>query len=172
MARYLPNLYKKNIFQINYQALKQQNITCLLFDLDNTIAPISKQLPEKETIDLINNLKQDFQIILISNSLKKRVEPFGKALGIPYYPFFQKPYRHKMKHLLKTYQLNQNQIAIIGDQLLTDIRLGKKMDFYTIYVDPIENIDYKITSINRFLERHIINHYQKQHILERGKYDE
>ena len=37
-----PNNYYKNIYIINYQKLKENNIKCLLFDLDNTIATLSQ----------------------------------------------------------------------------------------------------------------------------------
>ena len=36
--KYLPDIYKKNIFDINYNKLKKKDIKCLIFDLDNTLA--------------------------------------------------------------------------------------------------------------------------------------
>ena len=40
MNKYLPDIYKKSIFDINYKKLKEESIKCLIFDLDNTIAKI------------------------------------------------------------------------------------------------------------------------------------
>ena len=37
MEKYIPDMYKLNIFNINYELLKEKGIKCLLFDLDNTI---------------------------------------------------------------------------------------------------------------------------------------
>lgn len=39
--KYLPDMYKKNIFDINYDKLKKKGIKCLIFDLDNTLALIA-----------------------------------------------------------------------------------------------------------------------------------
>ena len=40
MALFKPIMYKKNIFEINYQKLKNMGITCIVFDLDNTLGLI------------------------------------------------------------------------------------------------------------------------------------
>ena len=37
MALYKPTMYKKNIFDIDYEQLKKKGIKCLVFDLDNTL---------------------------------------------------------------------------------------------------------------------------------------
>ena len=42
MDKYIPNMYKKNILDINYEKLKEIGIKCLIFDLDNTIALIDE----------------------------------------------------------------------------------------------------------------------------------
>ena len=56
----IPDMYQKDIFHINYKKLKKSGITCLIFDLDNTLALISeKKCPEK-TRELIKKLQEDF----------------------------------------------------------------------------------------------------------------
>ena len=48
MKKYIPSMYKKSIFDINYDKLKSIGIKCLIFDLDNTIALIdTKLIPEE-----------------------------------------------------------------------------------------------------------------------------
>ena len=37
MNKYIPNMYYKNIYEINYKLLKEKGIKCILFDLDNTL---------------------------------------------------------------------------------------------------------------------------------------
>ena len=52
MEIYVPDLYKKSIYDINYKKLKQSGIKCLLFDLDNTLIPYNEKLPTKKIKDL------------------------------------------------------------------------------------------------------------------------
>ena len=58
-------------------------------------------------------------------------------------------------------------MAMIGDQVITDILGANCLHIYTILVDPIDK-DLKVTSLNRKLEE-IIN---KKNKLIRGNYYE
>ena len=53
-----PDMYKKDVFQINYDLLKQMNIKNIFFDLDNTLLKYQDDLPSKEVINLINKLNK------------------------------------------------------------------------------------------------------------------
>ena len=38
MDKFIPDMYYKSIFDINYKKLKKMKIKCIAFDLDNTLA--------------------------------------------------------------------------------------------------------------------------------------
>ena len=82
--KYLPDIYKKNIFDINYNKLKKKDIKCLIFDLDNTLALIDSNRAEDNVKKLITDLKKSFIVVIVSNSPKRRVSSFGKALEVDY----------------------------------------------------------------------------------------
>lgn len=156
-----PNIYNKDIYSINYQKIKDNNIKCLLFDLDNTIATLDDNQPSKETIKLFNELKRmDFSVYIFSNALPKRVEPFRRTLKVIGVPFALKPLKRNFKRMLKTFK--KEEIAIIGDQIFTDVFGGNKVGITTILVDPISKKDLIITKIFRFLEK----------LVKRGDYHE
>ena len=48
MEKYVPDIYKKSIYTINYEKLKTRGIKCLLFDLDNTLVPYTDKVPSKK----------------------------------------------------------------------------------------------------------------------------
>ena len=76
MAYFKPDIYQKDIFSIDYKKLYKNGIACLIFDLDNTLALISeKECPERVK-ELIEDLKQDFIVVIISNNIKKRILPY------------------------------------------------------------------------------------------------
>ena len=170
--KYLPDIYKRNIFDINYKKLKDAGIKCLIFDLDNTIAKIDSVDIDNKTKELIERLKKEFIILIVSNSPKKRVKVFLDILDIDGYYFALKPSIRSLKRIKDKYNLSNKNIAIIGDQFITDMKYGYKGKIKKIFVDPIAVKDLKITNINRFLENIIIKKYSKLNKFKKGEYYE
>ena len=52
MDNFLPDMYQKNIYKINYKILKHSGIKCLLFDLNNTLVPCNEERPNTKLINL------------------------------------------------------------------------------------------------------------------------
>lgn len=172
MKKCLPKIYKKNIFEVPYQKLKQRGIKCIAFDLDNTIALIDQEQVEPKTIDFIKKLKEDFIISIISNNHKTRVSSYGKLFNCDYVSFALKPSPSGFRRIMKKYNLKKEEIAIIGDQLVTDILGGNLIGAFTILVDPLGTKDLKITSLNRLIEKRILKTYKKKDLLTKGVYYE
>lgn len=165
-----PNIYTKDIFSINYDKLKSNNINTLLFDIDNTIAPTKEKEPNEKTIKLINKLKkQGFKIFIISNALKRRALRFGNSLDLKTYYFSAKPLKRQYLRIIKENHLNKKNIAAIGDQIYTDIKGANNIDITSILVDPISKKESIITKINRIKENNLI---KKTKIIEKGTYYE
>lgn len=172
LKKYLPDIYQESIFTINYKKLKKQGISCLLIDLDNTISPAKEEVLCEKTKKLFNELKKDFKIILFSNNFSKRVKKFSLFYDIDYECLSLKPFSFKYKYILKKYNLKKENIAAIGDQLLTDIKGGNKVNITTILVNPISDIDEKETYLNRKIEKYIFKKFDEKNYLKKGKYYE
>ncbi|MBP3461789.1 MAG: YqeG family HAD IIIA-type phosphatase [Bacilli bacterium] len=173
MEKYLPDMYKENIYKINYDKLKEIGIKCLLFDLDNTIVPFREKEPRMETKELFYKLKQkDFKIIIFSNSPKIRLMPFKEELNVEIYGNARKPHRKSFCNVLKKYKFNENEVAIIGDQMLTDIVGGNRVGITTILITPLESKDPFWTIPNRIRERRIMQQLRDKSLFKKGKYYE
>ena len=170
IKRFLPDIYQENIFKINYDKLKSKNIKCLLFDLDNTISPAKEIVLCEKTKKLFDKLKKDFKIILFSNNFPKRVSKFGNYYDLEIACISLKPFSFKYSYILKKHKLNKNEVACIGDQLLTDINGGNKIGITTILVNPISNIDETETWLNRQIEKKIFKTFEQKKLLIKGKY--
>lgn len=171
MNYFYPDIYQKSIYTINYDKLKENGIKCLLFDLDNTCVPYVEKKPTKKLKDHFDKLKdKGFTIILFSNSPRKRLEPFKKKLNVDCCPSAQKPRKTKFYKVLKTYNLELSEVAIIGDQLVADIYGGNKVGITTILVNPMSNKDMLFTKINRYIEKKEINKMTKKSIFKIGEY--
>ena len=164
--------YYKSIFDIDYDQLKKLGITCLVFDLDNTLGQMEHKRCPRKVKQLIKNLKEDFLIIICSNNMKRRIKPYLEDLGVGGMSFSMKPSTYKLLKIKKDYHLKKKEMALIGDQILTDVVAGNRFHIMTILVDPMGDKELKITGINRKLEKRIIHHYQKRGLFERGKYYE
>jgi HAD superfamily phosphatase (TIGR01668 family) len=161
-------MYYKSIFDINYDLLKRKNIKVIIFDLDNTIITVDEELPNDKVKELFNKISNDFKIFIASNNKKERVRRIGKYMGVHAFYSVVKPTKKIRKLLLKKYDVKMNEVAIVGDQVVTDIFMGNRLKMYTILVDPLGEKDLKITYFNRWLERRIIKIIK----LKRGEYYE
>ena len=99
MDKFIPDIYQKSIYTIDYKKLKKNGIKCLLFDLDNTIAPYKTLEPDTKVKELFANLSNDFKIIIISNSNKNRLRPFKEKLNVDTAYSSKKPFKFKYKKM-------------------------------------------------------------------------
>lgn len=152
---FIPQMYQKNIFSINYPLLKEKGINILIFDLDNTLSFIDEKTPSNEIRIFINDLSKDFTIVIASNNTYNRVKTFCDNLNCDFIASSLKPLKKVAKIIKKRYSCSLDKVAIIGDQLVTDVFLGNRTGMLTILVDPKGMKDLKITSFNRFIENRI-----------------
>lgn len=173
MEKYIPDIYQKSIYTINYDSLYNRGIRCLLIDLDNTIVPITIKNPTKKNKELFTELKnKGFKIIIFSNNKRSRVKPFKDILEVDCCAKAHKPFKKKYKKILEEYNFDVNTIACIGDQLLTDIKGGNSMGLTTILVNPIGTKEFFGTKINRFFENKIFKKLRENDLFVKGKYYE
>ena len=162
MEKYIPDIYAKSIYDINYDNLKERGIKCILFDLDNTLVPTHTKDPSKKLLDFMEKLKDDdFTLIIYSNSGSRRVSNVASKLGLEFYHFVKKPYR-----------FSQSEMAIVGDQLLTDMAFGNRVGITTILVNQLSLKDGFFTKFNRIRERKILKKLYKNNLFVKGKYYE
>ena len=171
--KFYPDMYKKNVHEVNYKKLKQIGIKCLLFDLDNTLVLNKQSKLEEDEKKLISSLKKDFCVIILSNNKSKtRVSCVAKELDIPYYYLSFKPLSKNFKKVSSKYQFKPKEMCLIGDQLMTDVLGANSFGCFSCLVDKLGKEEEAITGVNRFLEGIILKHYEKNNIMKRGNYYE
>ena len=170
MGIFKPTMYKKNIFDIDYQKLKEMGIRCLVFDLDNTLGLLDHERCPRNTKKLLKSLQNDFLIFIASNNTMSRIKPYMEDLGVGGVSFCMKPSTRGLKKIRKQYNLKKKEMVMIGDQIVTDVLAGKRFKIMTILVDPLGKKDLKITGLNRYFEDKIIRRYEKRGDFKRGSY--
>ncbi len=174
MDYFIPDMYQKSIYHIDYNKLQDDGIKCLLFDLDNTCVPYKDKEANKRLIELFETLKDmDFKLVIFSNASKKRITPFKRALNVDCLASAHKPFKNSFLKVLKLFNYNLSDVAIIGDQLYKDILGGNKVGIKTILVNPMSLDDMIVTKyIFRPLENKMYKKMEKKGILKKGKYYE
>lgn len=171
MEYYVPDMYKKSIYAIDYSKLKNNGIKCILFDLDNTIVPYNEKVPPKKTIELFKKIKDlGLKIIIFSNSGKRRLRKFKEILEVDCCPRAFKPSTKKFIKVMKELSFNESEVVIIGDQIMTDILGGNSVGITTILTNPISKKDFILTRINRAREKRVIKKLSKLDLFYKGKY--
>lgn len=153
-----PREYVRSIFDVDYTELWDKGIRGLLFDIDNTLAPYDDPEPNQSTADLIQELRDaGFSVWIISNGRKERVLSFAGRLSVPAIWKARKPFPTGIGRIRRQTGLQAEQLAIIGDQLFTDICAGNMGKIYSILVKPIsEERDEWVTKIKRSTEKRMI----------------
>lgn len=173
MEIYIPDLYQKSIYNINYDLLISRGIKCILFDLDNTLVPVTVKKTNKKLKELFDDLKsKGFKIIIFSNSPKSRVKIFKDELDVDCCARALKPLKNKYLKILKEYNLNIAEIACVGDQLITDVRGGNNIGITTILVNPIGTKEKLATKICRIYEKKVYKKLRDDNLFKKGKYYE
>mgnify|MGYP002627243330 CR=1 FL=1 len=153
-----PDYNVESLFDIDFDSLKAQGIRAILFDLDSTLMP-SKSCEYPQMVkELLNKLKMDFTLAIISNNKnKKYIAKVQKNSDFIVIGNANKPSPKIMQEFLYTINVKPIESIVIGDRPLTDILAGKLLGAKTALVDSItkdtENIP---TRFIRKLERIII----------------
>ena len=171
MKKFIPDMYKKNIYEINYEKLKKMGKKYLFFDLDNTIISYLQNKPTKENKILFDKLKKmEFEVFIFSNSPSNRLEPFEKELNVKAFSGNMKPLKKGYKKVLNMY--DKDKCVFIGDQIMTDVIGAKRNVLYVIFIDRINDKEPIYTKFWRFFEFFVLKKYERKKYLVKGKYYE
>lgn len=148
-----PNVYFNKIEQITIEFLQKNKIKSLILDIDNTLVNYKKEMPaniEKWAKELKG---QGVKLYILSNTNDKtKVEDVAQKLGIPYKYFAKKPLKSGFQKIQKELNNKPEQIAVVGDQIFTDVLGGNRCNMFTILVDSIDEKDFWYTAWKRPLE--------------------
>lgn len=151
-----PRDYFKSVTEITYEYLEKNNIEALILDVDNTLIDYDRTLSDdiiKWSQELKNN---NIKMYILSNSNKQeKVKAVAEKLNLDYLYFGMKPLKRGFKKVQKALNIPNENIAVIGDQIFTDILGANRMKMYSILVEPINEKDIFVTLLKRPLENYI-----------------
>lgn len=164
-----PKYYCNSVRDVKLDFLKQNNIKGIILDVDNTLVDYYRKF-EEGTIEWVNNLKKSgIKFCVVSNSNKlDKVSYVAKTLEVPFFHFAKKPFKTGFIKAQNKMGLKPENIAAIGDQIMTDVIGSNRCKMFSILVKPIQEKDIWITKLKRPIENKIINSYLKKVEKEKG----
>ncbi len=149
-----PRLIVKSVECIDGTLFKQKGISGIIIDLDNTIVPWGSPDMNPQVYEWVKSLqKNGLKICLLSNSTSGRARDIAQKLEIAFVSPAYKPFKSGFRRAVEALGLEPKKIAVIGDQLYTDILGGNRVGLFTIWVKPISKREFFGTKITRQLEK-------------------
>ena len=149
-----PDRFAPRLADVSHEELERSGIRGIIVDLDNTLMGFREtELCEEHISWVAQAHERGFRMVMLSNNFTQRVTSIAAQLQIPCIPNALKPLPFGFLRAKRLLNLPRRQIAVVGDQLFTDVLGGKVCGHYTILTEPIESKDFPITKMFRILER-------------------
>jgi len=161
---FLPDYLFESIYDIPSDFFSQLDIRAVIFDIDNTLVKDNHPVPDEKAIKYIHELKNSgISVGIVSNNSEERVKSFVEYFGtdISYSYKSGKPKKSSLDTVLRSFGQTSSHVALVGDQILTDIIAAKSNEIIAIYVKPIDtNCENFFFKIKRLIERPFLALYR------------
>ena len=161
---FVPDIMFDRTFDITPEMLLQKGIRAVVLDIDNTLVTYGIAEPTDEVLAWIRSLQEaGLKVAIASNNHAPRVELFNQKIGVFATCESKKPSAKSVKAACAHFGTKPEEVAVIGDQIFTDVWCARNAGALAILVKPIpypENLFFKC---KRILEKPFIRAYRKKH---------
>lgn len=125
------------MLSINEDFLNRHGLKGLILDLDNTLSMHGSPAAEAGVEQWLADMRRlEIKMTVVSNNTRKRVTPLARELGLEFIAFGCKPLPFGIGKAARTLGLPKKNIAVVGDQIFTDVIGGNISGIKTILVEP------------------------------------
>jgi len=138
MFSLIPKLIYDSVCDLTPEVLREHNIQVLLMDFDNTIVPYTCDIPEERVNAWFSSVMEaGIMLCVVSNTTRGRAVDFCNDRGIPCITRAKKPFPAGIRKALAMYSNRAGKIALVGDQIYTDILGANLGGVISILIRPI-----------------------------------
>ena len=159
----IPDQRVDTIYDLDLDRLYDAGIRYLMIDVDNTLVPTgSGEIPD-EVYRWMEGAKSRFSVCLLSNSKRKRILMLARMFGVAGFYYSMKPTGWGYKRAARKLGVKDPAaVCVIGDQLYTDIWMGRRMGCHTVLVTPCSQVDHFWTKALRRIEgKKLLRHHRE-----------
>ena len=154
MSLFYPCYRFHRVWEISPEWFAAQGILVALLDVDNTLTTHDNpEVPHEVRRWIAQMQKAGIKLLVLSNNRPERVEPFARQLGLGCIANAAKPLTGGVRRAQERLGVQRRGMAIIGDQLFTDVLCGNLAGIVSILVEPIELEPFLFFKLKRAVER-------------------
>lgn len=136
------------VWLLTEELLQQYQLKGLILDVDNTIVGENDLEPSALIRQWLETMRQSYPIWLVSNNFSdRRIQAIAQDFDLPYRSRAGKPSRRAVRQALEMMNLPVNQVAMVGDRLLTDTLVGNRLGLFTVLVEPPQGLGQNSRSV-------------------------
>lgn len=168
MSLFFPTLYRRRITDVTVEDLRRLGAGCVLLDVDNTLTTHDAPELDNAVIAWLDEMRQLFKLVVVSNNNAQRVAPFAEKIGLPFHALAHKPLPGGFWEAGAEQLMAVEECVVIGDQIFTDILGANLAGMKSILLEPIEfETKQKFIVFKRKIERPMLNSRKQKERRER-----
>lgn len=157
-----PTLALGRVTEITKELLDSLGVSALILDADNTLTTHNNPQPAESVMDWLHIMKESaVSLVIVSNNNDRRIRPFARQLELDYTAMACKPLTIGFTRTAKKLGLPPGRIAVVGDQIFTDILGGNLFGAVTILVEPMLKETGAFFRFKRRLEAGILRRWRR-----------
>ena len=162
MSFFIPDLILNTVLDVTPELLASLGVKAAILDVDNTLTTHGNPEPALGVQEWIDEMQTaGIPLMIVSNNVMERVRPFAQRLGLPFVSMGCKPLTFGFTKACKRFGRKPKEVAIIGDQIFTDVLGGSLKGMKTILVNPLDVDTGLVFRIKRRLERRFVRKYHR-----------
>ena len=161
MSLLRPQLIIDHVTEITPNFLRTRGLRGIILDLDNTLVAYGSYERDHAMQAWVSALlKSGVRLYLLSNARRSRVRFWSGHFGFAGKGLASKPIPRGFRKALRHIGLPPGEVAMVGDQLFTDVLGGNLAGMFTILVRPLAENSLPHTKLARRFERLVLSRYQ------------
>jgi HAD superfamily phosphatase (TIGR01668 family) len=165
--RLFPDEYYESAYVIPYEELYGKGYRGIIYDIDNTLVPHGAPA-DARSIELFKRLKAiGFDITLLSNNDRQRVDMFNKDVHVHTIYKAGKPKKEGYLKACELMDTDKDHVLCIGDQIFTDMWGAKRAGIRALMVKYIDRHEEIQIILKRRLEWFVLKEYFRKNVLKK-----
>ena len=166
LKRFIPFAHAESIYLIDLSFYKKLGIKYVFVELDNTLDSYKQATP----LERVKKLKKDLEdngieLIIVSNNRGKRVQKYSSELCVKYWSTLGKPFAIRITKIMKSLNINKDEVIMIGDQIVTDISCANGAKIKSVLTEKLVKEDQPTTRFNRLFDNPLRRKLKRKNLL-------
>ena len=159
-----PTYIFNSVTDISPRFLKENGIDALLLDVDNTLSVAHGDKTLKIGVPqwLSDMRESGVKLLVLSNAKNGRAKLFADSIGLDVIGLAAKPLPFGYLKAIKQLEVPKKNIAMVGDQVFTDVMGGRLAGIKTVLVTDITPEDKTFFKIKRYFEHIMLKRWKNE----------